>query len=617
MKKTFPYIILCMLFVTVAFGRHNLHATATSIPKIAILDTVAYLEHPDLQGCIVGGYNFVSNQPIDTAELPTYFHGTHITGIIAGNGEVQGVYPGAHILYYVVDAPNNTAYQQNVAKAIYRAIQDGANVINFSGKLACDLSDTAITQAIAYATQNDIIFVKSAGNLGPDLWSVRDLATSSDVLSIGAYDTTTGTLYPLSSRGPAFGTSRIKPDLIAPGVNILSTAPEADGNYLSASGTSMAAAYVSGALAYIASHRPDLTGYQLICAAANNARPLVDEWGNDYGVLSQGAGAISIDAAITTDILCMPHQLSFSVPYNTTPPTSLSTTLSVVNTTDEVVQYDLFFYTEETTLYFDIDIPSTLTLQPYETNTIPITVHVHEAIPPGHYTGRIYLTSATSTKNIPLLLEVPSSDYPIMRGFSLSDQLVSFSKNTDFYFLLESSMPLSLSVTANAMTSDMHYPLLTAIPLVTGLNEVGWDGTSTLNEQLPDGLYEITAEASSYDLLASADDLMLLIDNTPPLFREIIIKNTKHTYAITLVLEDLMLTYDYILPLIYQNLGSELDAITLAYSFNGIDYLALELDPMVDSVSFNLPYDTEVLYLRAVDFCGNITHKTIFLSDLP
>ncbi|MEK6931518.1 MAG: S8 family serine peptidase, partial [Thermoproteota archaeon] len=102
--------------------------------KIAVIDTGVDFNHPDLfgwgpDGKVIGGYNFIQEgiPPLDTNG-----HGTQVTGVIAADGQLIGVAPKAKILAYKVSENGEAVSSDLIIKAIDKAIEDGANIINIS-----------------------------------------------------------------------------------------------------------------------------------------------------------------------------------------------------------------------------------------------------------------------------------------------------------------------------------------------------------------------------------------------------------------------------------------------------------------------------------------------------
>lgn len=121
----------------------------------------------------------------------------------------------------------------------------------------CDSLTLSI--AIRHIADAGQMFVTGAGNDGPACGSIVSPGLSGDALTVGASGKD-GLIAPSSSRGPitSDGSGRIKPDLLAPGVGIISDLP--DGRYAEFNGTSMAASYVAGVVTLMWSANPALIG---------------------------------------------------------------------------------------------------------------------------------------------------------------------------------------------------------------------------------------------------------------------------------------------------------------------------------------------------------------------
>ena len=132
--------------------------------KIAVIDTGVDYNHPDLfgfgqEGKVIGGYDFVDN---DKSPLDTNGHGTEVAGIIAADGQLQGVAPKSKILAYRVSEDGESVSSDLIIKAIEQAIIDEANVINIS--LGVNLTNNKIDKAVNEAVENGIIVIAAAGN---------------------------------------------------------------------------------------------------------------------------------------------------------------------------------------------------------------------------------------------------------------------------------------------------------------------------------------------------------------------------------------------------------------------------------------------------------------------
>ncbi|WP_456424465.1 S8 family serine peptidase [Rhodocaloribacter sp.] len=266
---------------------------------IAVIDTGVNYEHPDLGGGfgpgfkVIGGYDFVHD---DDDPMDDHWHGTHVAGIAAGDGEtVKGVAPGARIMAFKVLDENGGGQISTVIAAVERAMDpdgdpgtdDAVDVINLSLGGPGNPDDAA-SQALDNAVAAGIVCAVAAGNSG-DYQTINSPGTARRALTVGASDETDH-VAAFSSRGPNAVTLGIKPEVTAPGVQV--EAPWIGGGYTRRSGTSMATPQVAGAAALLLEAHPEWTPDDVREALMNTAVPLGEN------VWAEGAGRIDVRAAV-------------------------------------------------------------------------------------------------------------------------------------------------------------------------------------------------------------------------------------------------------------------------------------------------------------------------------
>jgi len=148
---------------------------------ISIIDTGIDLSHPDLEGKIIGGYDFVDN---DDMPEDVNGHGTQVAGIIAANGNLKGIAPNSKILMYKVSEDGESVPSHLIIKAIEKSIEDGADIINIS--LGINQTNTKIDQAVNKAIRNNIFVVTAAGNFGPELNTIGSPGINPNAITVGA-----------------------------------------------------------------------------------------------------------------------------------------------------------------------------------------------------------------------------------------------------------------------------------------------------------------------------------------------------------------------------------------------------------------------------------------------
>jgi subtilisin family serine protease len=280
--------------------------------KVAVLDTGVDQTHPDLADREIAEANF-SDAPdnVDNAG-----HGTHVASIVAGTGaksggKYRGIASGASILDGKVLNDFGGGTESGIIAGMEWAGQQGADIANMSlGGLDTTATDPMEEAVEAVTAQYGTLFVIAAGNAGGTAHTVGSPGSAPAALTVGAVDRDDA-LAPFSSRGPTEEEGVIKPDITAPGVEIvaaLHTAgtiapPVADG-YTAISGTSMAAPHVAGAAAIIAQQHPDWTGEQLKAALSASAKPAPN-----LSAFEQGAGRVDVAHALTQTVVTEPANL--------------------------------------------------------------------------------------------------------------------------------------------------------------------------------------------------------------------------------------------------------------------------------------------------------------------
>ncbi|MBN8595701.1 MAG: S8 family serine peptidase [Anaerolineae bacterium] len=213
---------------------------------VAVIDSGVCLDHPDLQGRILPGWDYIDN---DSVPQDTFGHGCGVAGIIAANLNdsigMAGLAPNALILPLRVLNGSGIGAYSDLAAAIVRATDDGAQVINLS--LGGAVNSTVLENAVNYAIARGVTVVAAAGNTGSE--QVLYPAAYAPVIAVGAVN---AELQPASFSARGAGV-----DIWAPGQNILTT--RLDGALAPGSGTSFAAPFVAGAVAVLVGVSETLT----------------------------------------------------------------------------------------------------------------------------------------------------------------------------------------------------------------------------------------------------------------------------------------------------------------------------------------------------------------------
>ncbi|WP_186580495.1 S8 family peptidase [Aquibacillus kalidii] len=250
---------------------------------IAVVDTGIY-PHADLEGRIIGFQDFINNR---TEAYDDNGHGTHCAGDAAGSGassqgKYQGPAPEADLVGVKVLNKMGSGSLSTIIAGIEWCIQNQSRFnidvlsLSIGSNATQSADDDPVVKVVNRAWDNGMVVCAAAGNSGPSSQTIASPGTSPKVITVGAandnntVDRSDDVVAEFSSRGPTID-GITKPDLLTPGVNIVSlrsprsyidrTNPmsRVGSNYISLSGTSMATPICAGVVAQLLQNEPRLT----------------------------------------------------------------------------------------------------------------------------------------------------------------------------------------------------------------------------------------------------------------------------------------------------------------------------------------------------------------------
>ena len=338
---------------------------------IAVLDSGIRNTHADFGNRIVASKNFTTEGSVTNVN-DNYGHGTHVAGLIAGSGRksvdknynttFEGVAPEANLVVGKVLTGAGQGTVSGVISALEWVLtikaQYNIRVANLSlGLPAADPWNLdPLCQAVENAVANGLVVVAAAGNYGyyngRQLYgSIASPGISPSAVTVGASHTRdtvkrmqdangkNDKVAVFSSRGPTPWTGMVKPDVLAPGVDVISAYAKgstlanvypqnvidactyggspcgaANADYFKMSGTSMAAPIVAGTAALVLEANPSLSPNSVKAVLMLTAQVLLDEssasscygnrnWRNDpnckgLNAIEQGSGLLNVPGAV-------------------------------------------------------------------------------------------------------------------------------------------------------------------------------------------------------------------------------------------------------------------------------------------------------------------------------
>jgi hypothetical protein len=295
--------------------------------RVAVIDS-GMRNNSHFHNLIAGRYDAI--QDIEGQAVDEHGHGTHVGSVIGSRGKpaslkLNGVAPDSYLVTVKAFDHTGMGTYADVIRGIQWVIDNkdilDIRVLNLSMSAPPQswYWDDPLNQAVMQAWYAGITVVASAGNTGPEPMTIGVPGNVPYIITVGAMsdnftpaDPSDDVLASFSSVGPTFE-GFVKPEVVAPGGHLLGlmdldatlaiSHPEfhyglAAVPYFEMSGTSQAAAVVSGAAALLIGKDPTLTPDEVKCLLMTTARPAVDGDDLAYSIFQQGAGLINVyDAA--------------------------------------------------------------------------------------------------------------------------------------------------------------------------------------------------------------------------------------------------------------------------------------------------------------------------------
>jgi len=340
-------------------------------------------------------------------------HATHVAGIAAGDyginadgTEVSGVAPKAYIGNYkvlTIPTASNVGLDGNSAEivaGIEAAVRDGMDVINLSlGEPEIDLKRDIVVKAIDAAADAGVVPSIAAGNDYLDFGrgSVGSPGSAPKAITAAAV-TDHRVIAAFSSVGPTPVSLQMKPDVSAPGVDVLSSVP---GGWAEFSGTSMAAPHVAGGAALLRQRHPGWTFAEIKSALVQTAAPVYtsSSHGTEALPTREGGGLIDLQQADDPLLFAQPTGLSFGYLHR-----SASATRNVVlsDAGGGTGVWSVSIAQRSGRPWAPVTAPASVSVP----GSLPVQVSVHLDAAEGEATGFVVLTRGSERRRIPFWLRV-------------------------------------------------------------------------------------------------------------------------------------------------------------------------------------------------------------------
>ena len=344
-------------------------------------------------------------------------HATHVAGIASGNNRtstgsrlVSGVAPKSYIgNYKVLTIPTVSGFGLNgnspeIIAGIEAAVRDGMDVINLSlGEAEIEPGRDLVARALDGAAAAGVIPVVAAGNDFGEFGngSLTSPGSSERAITVAAESVSGPVIASFSGAGPTPLSLRMKPDVTAPGVSIVSSVPRRDGLWTAFSGTSMAAPHVAGAAALLQQRHPTWTVAQVKSALVSTGNPVLARSSQQVEALStrEGGGSVNLPKADAPLLFTEPTGLAFGF---LRPGASAVGRVALADAGGGAGAWNVAVEQQTAPAGATVAVPAVATVP----GEIVVTATAAPQAPQGEATGHIVLVRGTDRRRIPYWFRV-------------------------------------------------------------------------------------------------------------------------------------------------------------------------------------------------------------------
>jgi subtilisin family serine protease len=341
-------------------------------------------------------------------------HATHVAGIAAGNyrtkalrTRVSGVAPKAYIgNYKVLSVPDDgfglNGNSPEIVAGIEAAVRDGMDVINLSlGEAEIDPSRDIVARALDGAAAAGVVPVVAAGNDYEELGagSVSSPGSSARAITAAAESENGPFIASFSSGGPTPISLRMKPDVTAPGVDVLSSVPRREGLWAYFSGTSMAAPHVAGAAGLLHQRHLSWTVDEIKSALVQTGKPVLGGSGGEIETTREGGGTIDLARADNPLFFASPTGLTFGF---VLPGASAVRQVALTDAGGGAGSWDVTATLQQAANGATVSVLPTTTVP----GQLVVTASAAPGAPQATHTGFVVLSRGSTTRRIPFWFRV-------------------------------------------------------------------------------------------------------------------------------------------------------------------------------------------------------------------